>query len=130
MSARKNKVLVCRFLNEAYNKGNLTIGHDLLADNCVFHQPGPEIEGVQGWKGFATGFLNAFPDDLEITIEDTVAKGKKVAVRWTARGTQAGPLRGIDPTNRQMRWTGMAIYYLSNGRIKQAWGGNHPLCIM
>jgi predicted ester cyclase len=130
MSARENKALVCRFLNEAYNKGNLTIGDDLLTDNCVFHARDSDIEGVPGWKRFAAGFLSAFPDDLQITIEDTVAKGNKVAVRWTAMGTQAGQLYGVGPTNRQMQWMGMAIYQLSNGKIKQAWDGNHPLGIM
>ena len=90
----------------------------------------PTIEGVQEWKSFASGFLRAFPDDLQITIEDTVAKEDKVAVRWTASGTHAGQLRGIDPTNRQIQWTGMAIYRLSGGKIGQAWGGNHPLCII
>ena len=130
MSAKKNERLICRFLNEAYNKGNLAIGHDLLTDDCVFHPPGPDVEGVQEWKSFASGFLRAFPDDLQITIEDTVAKEDKVAVRWTASGTHAGQLRGIGPTNKQMQWTGMAIYHLSFGKIKQAWGGNHPLCII
>jgi predicted ester cyclase len=130
MSAKKNESLVCRFLNEAYNKGNLAGGHDLLTENCVFHLPDTDIEGVQGWRRFASGFLTAFPDDLQLTVKDTVAKGSKVAVRWSARGTQAGPLRGIDPTHRQMQWTGIAIYHLTNGKIEQAWCGSHALCIM
>jgi predicted ester cyclase len=130
MSAEKNVALVRRFLDEAYNKGNLAIGHDLLTENCVLHPPDNDIEGVQGWRRLASGLLTAFPDDLQITIQDTVAKGNNGAVRWTARGTQAGPLRGVGPTNRQMQWTGMAIYHLSNGKIEEAWGGNHVLCIM
>lgn len=130
MSAQENEALVCRLLDEAYNSGNLAIGDDLLTDNCVFHAPHIDIEGVSAWKRFATGFLSAFPDDLQVTIEDTVARRNKVAVRWTARGTQAGRLHGIDPTNRQMQWVGMAIYHLSSGKIEQAWGGNHPLGIM
>jgi predicted ester cyclase len=130
MSAKENEALVSRFLDEAYNKGNLTIGHDLLTDNCVFHAGGSDIEGLQGWKCFATGFLRAFPDDLQIAIKDSVAKGNKVAVRWTARGTQTGLLYGIDPTDRLMQWRGIAIYHVSNGKIKEAWGGNHPLCMM
>jgi predicted ester cyclase len=130
MSARKNEALVCRFLSEAYNKGNLEIGQELLADDCVFHASGPDIEGVKGWKRFAAGFLSAFPDDLQITIEDTIAKGSKVAVRWTASGTQTGQLGSIGPTNRQLQWLGMALYQLPNGKIKQVWGGSHPLSIM
>ncbi|MBI5968013.1 MAG: ester cyclase [Deltaproteobacteria bacterium] len=129
MSAKENEALVRRFLEEAYNKGNLAIGDELLTANCVFRTPGA-IEGIAGWKQFATAFLTAFPEDLHITIDDTVAEGDKVAARWTARGTHKGPLRGIAPTGKPVTWIGIAIYQLSGGKIKEVWGLNDALGIM
>jgi steroid delta-isomerase-like uncharacterized protein len=130
MSAiNENEALVRRFLEEAYNQGNLDVGDELLAADCVFCTPAP-ISGIAGWKQFATAFLTAFPDDLQVTIDDMFAAGDKVAARWTARGTHKGPLRGVPPSGKQVTWVGMALYSLSGGRITEVWGLNDALGIM
>lgn len=126
MSTRDNEILVRRFLDEAYNKRNLAVGDETLTTDCVFYTPAV-IQGIAGWRMFATAFLTAFPDDLQITIEDIFATGDKVAARWTARGTQKGPLRGIAPTGKEVRWLSIAHYYLSDGKIKEVWGLNDAL---
>ena len=56
MSASENEALVRRFLEEAYNQGNLSVGDELLAESCVFYTPAP-IPGIAGWKQFATAFF-------------------------------------------------------------------------
>lgn len=129
MSEAANEVNVRRFLEEAYNRGNLAVGDELLAENCVFYTPAP-IQGIAGWKQFATAFLTAFPDDLRVTIDDLFVAGDKVAARWTAQGTHKGPLRGIPPTGNQVTWVGIAFYSLSHGKITEVWGLNDALGIM
>jgi steroid delta-isomerase-like uncharacterized protein len=129
MSRPENEALVRRFLEEAYNERNLAVGDELLTDDCVFYTPAA-IQGIAGWKMFATAFLTGFPDDLEITVEDTFAEGDKVAARWIARGTHNGPLRGIAPTGKEVKWLGMAFYYLSGGKIQEVWGLNDALGMM
>ena len=129
MSKAKNEAIVRRFLEEAYNQGNLAVGDELLAEDCVFYTPAP-IQGIAGWKQFATAFLTAFPEDLRVTIDELFVAGDKVAVRWTAQGTHKGPLRGIPPTGNQVTWVGIAFYGLSNGKITEVWGLNDALGIM
>ena len=129
MSEAANEVNVRRFLEEAYNRGNLAVGDELLAENCVFYTPAP-IQGIAGWKQFATAFLTAFPDGLRVTIDDLFVAGDKVAARWTAQGTHKGPLRGIPPTGNQVTWVGIAFYSLSHGKITEVWGLNDALGIM
>jgi len=129
MSTQDNEALVRRFLDEAYNKRNLAVGDEMLTAGCVFYTP-TAIQGIAGWKMFATAFLTAFPDDLQITVEDAFATEDKVAARWTARGTHKGPLRGIAPTGKEVRWLGMALYYFSSGKIKEVWGLNDALGMM
>ena len=41
-------------------------------------------------------FLNGFPD-LHHTVEDAVAEGDTVTIRFTARGTHLGEFAGISP---------------------------------
>lgn len=47
MSAKENKVIVLRFINEAYNKRNLAVGDESLAANVVLHTPDADIEGIE-----------------------------------------------------------------------------------
>ena len=130
MSEVDNDTRVRRFLDEAYNKRNLTIGDELLVEDCVFHAIPKSIRGIAAWKMYATAFLTAFPDDLQVTIEDSFATGDKVAARWIAQGTHKGPLRGIAPTGKEVRWLGIALYYFSGGKIKEVWGLNDTLGLM
>jgi predicted ester cyclase len=130
MSEGDNDTSVRHFLDEAYNKRNLTVGDELLVEDCVFHAIPKSIQGIAGWKMYATAFLTAFPDDLQVTIEDSFATGDKVAARWIAQGTHKGPLRGIAPTCKEVRWLGVALYYFSGGKIKEIWGLNDMLGMM
>ena len=47
-----------------------------------------------------------------------------------AQGTHKGPLRGIAPTGNEVRWLGMALYYLSGGKIEEVWGLNDAMGMM
>jgi steroid delta-isomerase-like uncharacterized protein len=49
----------------------------------------------------------AFPD-VRIEVEDVVVEGRRVVVRWTARGTFDGtPFQGVDPTGRHVELRGI-----------------------
>jgi len=130
MVLQNKEIIVRRFLDEAYNKRNLTIGDELLADDCVFHAIPKAIQGIAGWKLYAAAFLTAFPEDLQVTVDDSFTNAEKVAVRWTAQGTHRGPLRGIAPTGKEVKWLGVALYYFSGGKIKEVWGLNDALGMM
>ncbi len=54
-----------------------------------------------------------FSDNL-YTYEDLIAKGDKVAVRWTYRGTTKS-------TRKQFVVTGMTIYHVVDGKLKGHW---------
>jgi len=60
----------------------------------------------------------SFPDQ-RFTVEDLVAEGDKVVVRWTVRGTHQGELMGIAPTGKQVTVTGITIYQLTDGKIAE-----------
>jgi predicted ester cyclase len=56
------------------------------------------------------------------TIDDVVAEGDRVAVRYTARGTHTGELFGAAPIGRAVTITGIEIYRLAGSRIAEYWG--------
>ncbi len=82
--AEQNKALVRRWFAEL-NTGNLAAADDLYAANYVLHDPGapPDLPpGPAGVKQFLAPFGTAFPD-MQGTIEDMVAEGDKVVIRFT-----------------------------------------------
>lgn len=62
----------------------------------------------------------AFPN-YQLTVEDMVAEGDKVAVRFRVRGVHRGALMGIAPTGREVVTEGIIIYRIANGRITEHW---------
>ncbi len=123
MSTKQNKAMVYHFVDEAYNKRNLTVGDELLATDVVLHISNVDIKGREGWKKYACGFLNGF-SDIVISVEDTIAEGDKVVANWICHGIHTGELQGIAPTGKQVTWTGIAIYRFAGGKIEEVWVWN------
>ncbi len=121
MSAQ-NKVVLRRYAEEIWNKGNSAVIDEIIATNFVGHFPGfPETAGIEGFKQLFAMMHTAFPDG-RFTIEDIFAEGEKVAVRWTFRGTHKGDYNGIAPTGKEVTWTAISINRIAGGKIEEMWG--------
>jgi steroid delta-isomerase-like uncharacterized protein len=65
----------------------------------------------------------AFPDFLARTEDVLINREEgRVAIRWTAKGTHRGPFFGFAPTGRVIRFSGIEILSVRNGRIVERWG--------
>lgn len=71
------------------------------------------------YKVFMTRFLDAFPD-IHHTIEKLLADGNSIWALYTMTGTHRGPLRGVEPTGRQVRYPIVAMYRVAGGLITEA----------
>jgi steroid delta-isomerase-like uncharacterized protein len=132
MSAEENKGLLRREVEELYNHtGNLDAVEEIFAPNYVSHEPtSGETRGIEGARQFAATYREAFPD-LENTIEDMVAEGDKVVVRFRARGTHQGDTEAFGPaTGKRMEITGITIKRVSDGKIAEAWTNFDALGMM
>jgi len=67
--------------------------------------------------------MAVFPD-LQTRVEDLVIDETtgKVAVRWSATGTNRAAFLGVGPTGRATPITGIEIIEISDGRIVRRWG--------
>jgi steroid delta-isomerase-like uncharacterized protein len=79
--------------------------------------PGKE-GGLAGAKTKWAMYFDAIPD-LRVRVEEMVAEGDKVAVRWTGEGTHRGALLGVPPTGNHVRIDGISIYRLAGGKIAE-----------
>jgi steroid delta-isomerase-like uncharacterized protein len=77
-------------------------------------------------EAFASGlrqFAEIFPD-LVTRVEDLVVDeaAGRVAVRWSAEGTNRRRFLGVGPTHRKTTITGIEIIEVAGGRIVCRWG--------
>jgi steroid delta-isomerase-like uncharacterized protein len=116
------KRIVRRLVDEAYNQGRLEVVDELVIPDVVAHDPAlqHDLEGAQAMKELIGGFRRAFPDFV-VLIEDQLADGDRVAVRWAARGTHRGDLWGIAATGKEVTVTGTTLYRFAIGRIAETW---------
>lgn len=119
-----NKALMHRWFEEVWNKGRAEAIDEMFAEDGVAHglvdEQGNELYGPAGFKPFFANFRNAFPD-IEVTIEDAIAEGDKVAVRCRVRGTHQGEGINVAATHLPVDFTGMCITRIEDGKIVEAW---------
>ncbi len=95
-----NKSVILRSEAELWSKGNLAVADDLYSPMFVCHFViGPEWRGVQGIKDVVAEHRRSFPDWTE-HVDDIIAEGDRVVIRFTSTGTQEGEFAGIAPTKK------------------------------
>ena len=114
--------VVRELFDRVWNGGDLQAAARLLAPDFVrYAQPtSPGQTGVAAFVAGVTLIRTAFPD-IRFEIDDLMVAGDRVAVRWTAHATQRGEYRGVQPTGRRVRVSGIQIDRVVDGRIAAAW---------
>jgi steroid delta-isomerase-like uncharacterized protein len=88
--------------------------------DCRFYGWAPEPLDADGYTGFMSNLLAAFPDS-RFTVDDVVAEGDKVAIRHRLQGTHQAEFLGIPGTGRQVDVNGIVVFRVENGKIAEAW---------
>ena len=118
----ENKAIILRSESELWSKGDLAVADQLYSPEFVCHFiVGPEWRGVEGIKEQVTQHRTAFPDWTE-RVDDIVAAGDRVVIRFASSGTHHGVFAGIAPTGRKVRIQEMAIFRVVSGKIVEQWG--------
>lgn len=129
MSIEENKAIVRRFFELGPSSGDMNAANELLAPNFTLHIPLPSAPGIQGINDVVTACRAAF-ERLNVTVEDMLAEGNKVAVRFTARGIHNGQFMGLPPTGKPITMTGIEIFRIEDGKITELWGESNLLGLM
>jgi len=120
MGTEEHKAVARRFYDEVLNEARVELLDDLTVEGYEEHDPIPgQRTGREGLKDRVTMIERGFGQ--RFTIEDVVAEGDRVVVRWTGRGTHAGEFMGIPPTGRSFTIAGIDIYRLQDGRLAEHW---------
>ncbi len=117
--SEQNKQLIRRLFEEVWNQHHLDLLDEIVAPDYP-STADPTAPGPAGVRQFINGYLSSFPD-VHFTVDDLVAEGDQVAVRWTAIGTHQGSLMGIPPTNTRVTISGIGQYRFAGGKFVQGW---------
>lgn len=114
--------VVERLYSDFYNQPDLVKAAQVAPS--IFRDPQPFVDDYVAVR-------TAFPD-MEFHRDITFQQGKRVAVRWSAHGTQRGelvlPRVRIPPTNRRVETMGISIFEVSNGLIdRRVWASSDGL---
>jgi steroid delta-isomerase-like uncharacterized protein len=121
MTLDANKALVRRLFEEVFPAGDLTAVRDLVAEDIVDHDPMPgQPAGVAGIE-FVVSTLHTAQPNLRFTVDDLVAEADRVAIRWTLRGTNTGPMFGQPPSGEPVEQTAIVIFRIADEKIAERW---------
>jgi predicted ester cyclase len=114
-----------RLLEQSFNTGDFELIDQFVAPEALNHDPGlpaqmRDLRGPDALKRVVTMYRAAFPD-VRMTVDDVIASGDKVVLRWHSEGTHRGELARLAPTGARGSVTGISIDRWQDGKIVEAW---------
>ncbi len=102
-----NVVMTNRFIEEAWNKGDLSVLDELCDPDIVMEQ----TQAVVSWRA-------AFPD-YHLTVDEISAGNNKVTVEWTITGTHQGEFMGVAATGKKVKYSGIGVTTFAGGKLSK-----------
>jgi steroid delta-isomerase-like uncharacterized protein len=112
----RNRSLIRDLYDQRINTGRLERLDEIVSESYV----GPQ--GEKGPAGFARTIelLRTGVPDIHFTVEEILADGDGVAIRWSWRGTHTGPLRQFPASHKPVETTGISMYHFDGDKIDRA----------
>ena len=128
--SKEDNLAATETFGKAANTGRFELFNEVVAPNCVDHDPAPgQQAGPEGFRQFFTELRCAFPD-LAIEVDHLVADDENVAFAYTMSGTQQGDFMGVPATGKKVSARGLQIGRFENGQLVERWGSSDELGIL
>jgi steroid delta-isomerase-like uncharacterized protein len=120
MNAEDNVRLARRWFEEVWNQRRSETVHELLLADSVGHLEHGDVVGPQAFLAVHAEFMKSFPD-LQMTVEDVVAQGDNVVLRWSVSATHHGDGFNVPATGKPVRFRGITWMRFQSGKIAEGW---------
>ena len=125
MSTEENKALVRRYYEDAPH--NPAACDEIFAACFQFHaivhaSATPQV--VECTPDSERAFYQrrrAVWGGWNVSIEEMIAEGDRVMVRWTSHGIHQGETHGLPPTGKRVTNSGINIFRIAEGKIAEVW---------
>ena len=109
------------WFEEVWNQRRTGTIDELLAPQSIcFTDEGP-LQGPDDFKSRQYDPCIAAFSDLRVQVEDLIAQGDQVAVRWSASGTHDGAGFGFPATGKPVLFKGISWIRLADGQFQEGW---------
>ena len=121
-AAERNRTAASRWIDAFNARDDEGEAASRTADYIAHAPESIQTEALDSdaWIEFLGVFLEGFPD-LHIEVLDSSADEGMVAQRMLFTGTHTGSFRGLPPTNRQVRFHGIEINRMVDGKVAEHW---------
>ena len=124
----QNKAIARRAFEEILSGGRFELAAQLYAKDFLnhgIHRDASLEEDQAALKGWHQAF-----SDITIVPEKLIAEGDLVTIYWIARGTNTGTGNGLPATGKKAELTGITIWRIVDGKIKEEWSAFDQLSMM
>lgn len=108
--------LVRTLIDEAFNKGNLSVLEKVLHPEYQYWSPDSQLKGISQLAEFVRAFRGAFPD-LSLQINDFFSSKDRTCTAFTLKGTHEQNFMGIPATKKSVEVHGMVISRIKDNKI-------------
>jgi predicted ester cyclase len=126
MSIEENKILVRRYFEDAPH--NPDVCDEIFASSFLFHTiqhasitQQTTKSNPQSEKAAYDWLASVWSPDWRMTVEEMIAEGDRVMVRWTFFGAHEGEFSGLPATHKQVTYSGINIFRVENNKIAEVW---------
>ena len=111
------------WLETGWQAGDATVVDKLHAEDFVDHGSAGRNPDNQGFRDGILQLYKAFPDFFAHTDDLVVDEmASKAALRWHATGTHSGTFMGFHASGKLIKFSGIEIIRIADGRIQERWG--------
>jgi steroid delta-isomerase-like uncharacterized protein len=111
-----NRTLAVKWMDDNWNRRREAVIEELLDPHSIGYMEGTQVRGPTEFRAVRSELLAAFPD-LRVEIQDVVADGALVALRWRMRATHTGSALGLAPSGKSVDVVGSTWFRFAGGRI-------------
>lgn len=109
-----------RWFEQVWNQGRREAIAEMMAPETVLHDGERTTIGPSGFYSFFDRMRTTF-SDMHVNVEDTIAEGDKLCIRWECTCRHTGEGLGVAPTGRTVHVTGISIMHLAGSMFVEAW---------
>lgn len=122
-----NKALVRRVYAEWWNaRGNAASVDEMVRPDFIGHLDNGKVRTIDTLRQDIAVFQSAL-GGLREEVEDMIAEGDRVAVRYTLYATHTGDFYGAKPTGKAIKVSGIEIFRIQDGKIAEFWHFGEPI---
>lgn len=119
MSTQRNQKVLENAVAE-WNKGNLDAYLQLYHPDILMHGLSGVEPGIDSVRNYYSSFWAAFRNP-QLTLDDIMTEGDKLACRFTISGTHTGTFGEIPATGKEVAIGGLTILRFADGRCVERW---------